>query len=325
MPPGQGYDSWATMIAESAYGTDPGGARDIHVRVIRDTLKKTPNFQPFPGMAGPGIRQRFEGNTVVAGDLELEFHYASLGRLIYWACGASGYAFGADDPVADANTHTIKTGTNQVLQSFTLELARGDTPTGKCFTYPGAVIDQIALEWANQTMVKFTLSIIAKDELTNQTPAETYSPASDAPVLWHNLALATIAGVAAIPMKSGRFAIANNLQKGRFLMSKTISQPLRENNRIVDGSVVSEFEDDAEYAAWAAATSGALAIPITSEEMVTGSTPYALNISAADVQFATVESNVSGPGPLDLPLAFHVNGVNEEVTLTLINGDTTYV
>lgn len=323
----QAYDGFCTFKKESTFGSDPGGTRDIHCRVVRDTLKKTKNFQVMPGMAGPGVRQRYAGNTVVAGDLELEFHYSALPQLMMWTCGPTGYTFTADGGGGTgAHQHLIKPSTDQMLDSFSLELARGNIPSGKVFLYTGCTINQLLLEWANQTVVKFVLSIIAQEETPNTTAVETFSPASDVPVFWHNVAAPTVAGVTGIPMKSGTFVINNNMQGDRFLMSKTISQPNRADYRTVTGTVVSEFDGVDEYTAWNAETESSLLLQATSEAVITGAINYSLSIIAASgVQFETVETALPGnPGPIDLPLAWHVNGAYDEVSITAINGDTTY-
>jgi hypothetical protein len=320
--PGQGYDSYTSFIEEVTFGTDPGGARDFYLRHVRDTMKKNRNWQKFPGMAGPGIRKRFPGNKVVGGEVEPEFHYEGLGKLFYWALGTGSYTYSVDTPVASANTHEIKAASDQVLPSFSMEIQKGDTPSGKVTLYTGCMIDQLLLEWANQALVKLVMTIVAQEEAPNTTAVGSPSFASDHPVLWHNMGTITIAAVSAIAMKSGRLLINNNLQKDRFRMSKVTAQPLRADNREITGDCIAEFDGVEEYNAWEAETEGALAIALTSEDMVTGATPYSLALASSASQFSTVEHNVEGPGPIDLPLAWHLAGYNEELTATFVNAAT---
>ncbi|MCH7548560.1 MAG: hypothetical protein IH969_03320 [Candidatus Krumholzibacteriota bacterium] len=327
MPPvAQGYNAWASFKEEVTFGTDAGGVREFYGRVISENLKLAKNYKKMPGMSGPGTLLFYEGNRIVQGDIEVEFHYGNISKLFKWIF--TDYAFAVDTPVPGANQHTFTmTSTGGTKTPFTIELHR-DQPTDKVFLVTGATITQAVLTWNNEDLIRLKLTIIGQEMISDQTPNKVPVLAdfpTDRPVLWHHTAPWVVAAET-LDIKGGSLTINDNMTQDRFLMAQTTRQPLRGDNRMITGQVTAEFDDIAAYRdKFEAGVRGNLAITLDSTPLfITGSTPFLLVASGANCLIQAADPSVSGPGPIDLPLEFVLEGATGEFQIQIDNGNPTY-
>ena len=326
MAVGQGYDSYVSFIKEDDSGVDPGTARDFYLRLISESMQTTFSPQPFPGMAGPGTRKYFLGNLVVNGDVAIEFHYAQCPELIMYALGVGGYTFSASTPEPGAETHIMTDSADQQLESFSMEISRGDTPTGKVFLFTGCVIDQLTLEWSNEALIGLSISVIAQAEAVDvAAELPVVYPDPDVPVLWHDAAAFTVLGSVATQVKDGSLTINNNMTADRFNMTNQLQNPLRAGNRSIEGALTMEFEDFTHYTKAIDGTRGTFDVTFTSDtDIGATSTPYSLRLQASATLSSGMSMSVSDPGPIDLPVTFFVEGTDTVTTITAVNEDTDY-
>lgn len=316
MPPGQGGDSWVSFAEEVTYGT-AAGTGEIYARLRSETMDANVSTKEYPGLGGT-VRKAYDGNMIVGGNIEPEIHFGGHGLLLKHAMG--GYSFAADTPVAGANTHTF-TYSPTLPTGLTVEDSKGDIPSDQVFLYEGGKIAQLNLQWDSEEWLRHIFTFIAQKE----TPATARSGApsypSDHPMLWHFLGTVTLVADT-IDVKRGNFMIDNNLVR-RFLSSKLTKEPIRAGKAKYTGQVVGEFENLTHYNKYKAGTEGALGMTYTSDEMITGVTPYSLSIVVAASRLVGETPKVSGDGPMELPLKFWSLGTSP-VSITLVNADTTY-
>jgi hypothetical protein len=320
--PGEGYDSWVSFKEESTYGTDPGGARDFYLRLVTESMKKAMNPQQYPGMNGPGVRGHFTGNIIVNGEVAVEFHYEGAGKLLKWAFG--GYAYAVDTPEAGANQHTFSFDNDSTIDSFSMEISKGDIPSGDVHLYTGCIINSITLSWANQELVGLSINVIAQNETVDGAAVGSPTYADDHPVLWHFTGQLTVVGSGSQDMKDGSITIAHNMTEDRFLMGQTIAQPVRGSHRLVTGQATLEFADLTLYNKYVGGTKGSFALAFTSTELITGATYYSLTLAGTDSLLTAAEPVVNSPGPIDLPINFQLRSATAELSAVLVNTDTTY-
>jgi len=258
---------------------------------------------------------------VAGGNINLELLFEGLGLFLKGAMG--GYGFEADTPVADANTHTFTLA--KALPFFTLEASKADVPTGEVFQYPGSMVNTLGISVKEEEILEMVAGIISQTENPGETASGTPSFPSFLPALSHMRGTLTLAGAAALLFKTADFAIDNKLER-RFLGQKTTREPKRNGKRVVSGSVVTEFDDLTLYTKYKDGTPGALSLLFTSDQMVTGATPYSLAITAPDVWLNGKTPAVPGEGIAEATWGFislHDGTSTDALTIAIVNGAAT--
>lgn len=322
---GIGLNSNVGFSKETTYGTKPATGFK-HCRLITDTLKPNPSPKFYPGMSGPGRRKKYLGFNRVAGDVVVEGAYEFA--LTFLLKRAMGSCLTSGNGTTTPYTHTMSM--SKDLDSFSVELSRGDIPAGKCFLFTGALIDQLTLDLANEEALKITASLLAQTQASNQTPSAVVMPGDNIALYHHVAAGLTIAGTAiAVGVKNLSLTINNNLDADRFFMSKTMSQPKRKTWRDVTGQATTVFSEVALIDKFAAGTEGALTVSIVSDVPIPGVTPpafYSLALAAAGSFLSDGHPTVNGEGEIELPLAFQcVGSETAEFGAIVVNAETTIV
>lgn len=316
MTVGMGYDSWMSFEPEAAWGTELAAAKQYGK--LRD---ESMNLDVVP-IEYPGMEYRpskiFNSKNVVGGTVSPEMHYNGFGKLIKQVL--PDYTFAADTPVAGANTHTFKF-QKALAVGFTLEVSKGDIPSTKVFKYVGCKVAEASFGIDADDLFRMALTLIAKSEESDVARFGAPSFPAYHPILWHYTGTVTVAG-STIDVKNFNVNLNNNIDR-RFLLSKVTKEPHRMGGATVEGSVVGEFEDLTHYTKYAAGTEGALSFAMTSDEMITGATPYSLTMTATAVHLTGETPKVGDEGPIDIPLNFKAVG-DEQLQIVLVNDDTTY-
>lgn len=295
---GQGFDSWASLVTESVWGTAPGSG-EVYARLIDETVKLNPSPKFYPGLSGPGRRAKFMGHRRVAGEIKIEpmFQGGTLVMLLH-AFGSVGTA--GTGPY----THTYAM-TNALPVGLNIELSKADTPTGKVFRYDGAMIDSLTIDFAAEEMLTFGASVIAKDRTTDVAASGSPSFPADEPMLFHHSGQLTVVG-SAVSIKSGSLTIANNLDADRFFMSQLLSRPKRKGYRDVTGTALVEFEDLTLVDKFALGTQGTMSLSFTDAS----ANQIAFTMAASFLSDA--EPVISGEGTVEMPVNFQAIGGNTE-------------
>lgn len=319
---GSGVDSWASVVEEATYGTSPGAGESYFELVSEDLGMEIP-LKYRKSLRGVSHQTTFQGNKVVGGSLTVEALYE--GFLLFLKHAMGDYAFTIDTPVAGANQHVF-TLADALPIGLSVEASKGDIPTGKVFLYQGGKVDELSFALTEEELLALTIGMIFQTETGNTTASGTPSYPGDHPVLWHHSGTITLAGTAAIDFKAANVKLQNMLSRDRFLMNQTIRSPKRTGRRPVTGDVTIEFDDLTLYDKFVAGTKGAFELMFTSEEFITGTTPYSLKIECPNVQLESVSPAVGGEGVIEVTIPFvglHSTGADDAMTITVINGEAT--
>lgn len=321
MPPGRGVKSWISFEDEVTYGTEVGTSKE-YLRIRDESMKLDVVPTEFPGMSEQVV-QIYNSRDVVGGTISPELHYVGWGRLLRHIMG--GYVYQVDTPVAGANTHTF-TMADALPTGFTLEDCKGDIPTNDVFAYKGCKVNQAAFAMEQDDLLRCVMTLIGQSETPDVARFGAPSYPSYVPILWHNtgrVTQPTIAG-SALDLKGFSLTINNNLTDDRFLLGKQIKEPIRKGRRVVEGSVTAEFENLTHYNKYKDGTTGTLTIPIESEQIITGATIYSMTINATGCHLTGETPVVADDGPMDQTLNFKLFASASELTITIVNDDTSY-
>lgn len=320
--PGFGRGSWGSVVAETEYGTTPGTG-ESYFEIISEGVKMKSEPKVRRSLRGRSPRLTFMGNKLVSGPMSLDMLFEGLGLFIKHGMG--GYDFSADEPVADANTHVF-TLAETLPTGLSIELCKGDIPSGKVFLYQGCKVDYLDFKFTEEDCVEMEIGLLAQTETPNTAASGTPTYPGDHPLLWHYAGDLTIAGTGSLEFKGGNIRLDNNLPKDRFLMHNTTREPLANVRRTVSGVFTNEFTDLTLYDKWVAGTTGAMSLVLTSTEMITGVTPYTATFAMAKQQLAGDAATVPGEGTIEVTypyIGLHDNNVTDALTITIVNGEAT--
>lgn len=318
---GHGRDSWGSIVEEVTYGTSPGTG-ETYFEIISESLKQEIDIKSRRSLRGVSDRKTTLGNKVVGGDLALDLNFEGLGLLLKHAMG--GYAFAADTPVAGANTHTF-TLSDTLPTGLSIEISKGNIPSGDVFLYQGVKVNTLEFDLTPDEIIQLTCGLIAQTETADGAASGSPTYPSDLPVEWRYAGSLTLAGETTLDFEAGKIALDNMLRR-RFLMHDTTREPDRDGRRKVTGEAVVEFEDLALYNKYVAGTTGTLALTYTSDEFVTGATPYSMAITMPKIQLTGLPPEVSGEGPITITwpfLSLHDGTSTDALTIAIVNGETT--
>jgi hypothetical protein len=319
--PGMGRDSWGSIVPESVYGTNPATGFS-YFQIIDETMTHDQSVNISPSLRGASPRNTFLGNKKVGGAVKVELLYQGLNRFIKHALGA--YSFTADTPVAGANTHGFSL-VDALPTGFTMEICKGNTPSGKVFLYTGCKINALEIAIEPEQPLIMTAEIIAQTEAENTTASGTPTYPAYHPILWRHTGTLTLLGTSALEYKKGKIRIENNLAL-RHLMHDTTREPLRDALRVVSGEFTREFENLTLYSGFKTPTTGTLYLLFTSNEFAVGTTPFTFAISGPKVQLQPPKVNVNGTGIIEATfpfIALHSGVTDDQIIMSAVNSEAT--
>jgi hypothetical protein len=248
-----------------------------------------------------------------------------------WKYGFGKYTFSADTPVAGANQHVhqLVTATADKAtmweKGFTLE----GGSDGKFYTYDSCVINTITISAPSPGMITFTAEILARD-FTEDTTGETYSP-PDLARLYDNFQATLSAGIDASevsqPIESLEWSFNRNMTMKHNFSVKTAAKAIA-GERVeitgsfkipVDATERTAVKDDLDNS-----DEASILIVFTSDQVVTGSTPYSTTIDMPELKYENVVyEDEESERVEDYTFRVGQSGGSEPITLTNINGDST--
>jgi len=319
--PGMWYDGWISIKKETIYGTDPGGAREACFRVNNLDVVNDQGAEPYPSMAGPGVRGHVEGDVKASISFEVPMNYEGTGRILKALFGT--YAFTANSPVAGVNKHAFSFSNIATLDSYAVEACIGDIPSGKVFLLTGATMNSATIKMVQGGMVVMAVEMIAKHVAPNITKVGTPVYAADHPIMSHNIESPMFSGTGK-DVKALEMTIAHAMTDDRRNMKREISQPLRGDNRTVTGTAMLEFDDLTIYNKMVGLTSGTFDFDLLSLEMAALTTPFELDFIGSNCLVKIAETGIKAVGPIDMPVSFQMRSATSEITAELYNTETTY-
>jgi len=321
---GLGYNSWVSFSEESVYGT-PTGTDEQYVEIVEEGLGLEMAVEPRSSLHGASHRKTLTGVKKIGGDVKGEMLYE--GWLLPIKHGMGGYAFAADSPVEDANLHTF-TLTDALPTGLSVEVSKGNVPTGDVFLYAGCKVDALDFQFTTSQIMNIAVSLLGQSETTDGAASGTPSYPDDYPVLWREWnSTMTFCGESVSEFVGGNIKVENSLSRDRFLMHDTLRSPVRGDRRNVGGSIKMEFADLALYSKYTAGTTGTMSLTFQSSYFITGSTPFSMTFTLPKVQLLpTPTPKVSGAGviEMDLPfIALHDGATTDALIVAITSGEAT--
>lgn len=320
--PGLGINSWCSVKKEVTYGTNPGSPTSF-LKLIDESLNCDLSFQQLPAASQTDVRM-YKGNKRVQGDLQPEFHYEDAGLILQAGLGGVTTT-GPTDTAAFDHKFTFE----DTLPSLSIQVSKGNIPSDKVFLYTGCKVDQLRLEWTGEDVLRLRASLVCQNEAPNTAKEGTVSYAT-LPVYNYHLdtTFTTLCGVSMPRVKSGSIIVNNALSKERFFVgNELIEEPCRDGKRIVEGTLLLEFEDLSAYTAYTTPTQGSLALKWDSNIIIPdcASTTYKIQIALAGVYIKGETPKVTSAGIIELPLSFQMSTTPGAGTcyINLTNGETT--
>ena len=244
--PGVGFKSYAQIAKMVATYGETGVAATKRFEISNF------NVAPVIGVIqdaslnnSPSRRGIFEGGKSYRGTFTTRLNFEGLEELFRGVMG--GYAFAT-------STHTFKELAD--LPSYTMEVVIGDIPTGKCFDLYGVKFTGVTLRGSAgqgaDAMLQAEWSVIAKDMVSNQTPAVLTAPATN-PVIFHswNSGSAVVddgTAEAGARVRSLEVSIENPHAEDRFYMaSMNVDEPIRNDFLNVKWKLQQEFVSKTQF------------------------------------------------------------------------------
>lgn len=300
MATGYGFNSWAGFALETTYGT--AATRTSWFRLMSVDIKEE-NPTKFVQMLGTSLdRHKVKMKRSVSGSLTIAVPYAGFGFILKHALGAVSTA-GGSAPY----THTF-TNAAALPLSMTIEINK-DT---KNDLYGGCKVTSFKVTAALEDYIQCELGIIG--QVVTNASASTPTFPTDVFIPWTDAGTMSIGG-SSYSLKMVEFEQTHELTDDRyFLGNQNRSEPKRKGGTV---KVKAELELDSttHAAAFRANTEADLSF-------VFGSSPTALTIAVADASYQSADSPVSDTGEIIESLEFEAN--LNDVTITLINGDSSY-
>lgn len=318
MPVGSGYKSYASVIEETVYGTDPGTARDGYLRLVTEGLTCDEQVTDLPGLGTRDVRETYQGQRVAGGPLDVYPGYE--GAWLYLLKHAlGGYGYTVDTPESGVNQHVFSVSDDLPI-GLSIEAMRGEIPPAKVFLYTGCKVDQMTLAWEGGGLLTCSTAIIAQDEAEDTTEQDDVTYASDLPIKYDHMGTIQIAGDT-IPISGGSIVIANALGR-RFLMGRLTQEPIPGGTRQITGQVTSELQDLTSYTKYKEHTLGAMDLLWEGADIGATSTPYTFRLQATVSRLTAATPNVSGFGVIEMPISFKIEAASQ-MTITVYNDETT--
>src|SRR3990172_7347685 len=228
--PGLGHKSYVQIIKEAAYGTALAATAKFEcisfdIAPIIGTIEDASLYNQ------QSRRALYQGGLLYRGTIVVRLNYEGLIRLFE---GVFGSAVKSGPTESVVYTYTCKEAAG--LPSYTIELIEGDIPATKCQQVVGAKFTSITVRGSagqgNEGMLTAEIGVLAKDKVSNVTPASLSFPAIF-PVLFHQAITAdegSDSAAADIRVRSFEVTLENALAEDPFYFtSVNIEEPVRDN------------------------------------------------------------------------------------------------
>lgn len=350
--PPMGIGEGFGISLEATYGTAAATAPESWWRPISNTLKRTDPGLPLSGPTGYSVPTTssgriFRGTPDISGTVVLEAEYDFIGLLLQNAVGVPSYA--VDTPVASSYTHTFSlaaTHPSTMPLSFTAARVIEDGGDGgnNSVRFTGVMINRMSISGAGGRIVTVSCDMIAQGGASS-VQDDTIGSVSGAPFIeFHDSVFRADFGGAGQTLNSsddqtaGAEAIdwtweidnALRIQQAAGSGVREIRPPVYSGYRMSTLTVNRDFFDDNFFDLYHASsplnTFGTFGVYCSSDEFITGSTPYALEIilHAGRITSPSPPGYDGGPEIVgeNVVIEAGYDGTNAPVEINLVNGTT---
>lgn len=326
MATGTGLDSQLGGAKETTYGTRVVPTRFWEFGSESLQLAKTfvVSTQLGSGAMFPRGSRRTATVRQAGGDISFE---APNQGLSWWVDLLHANAVTpAQQGGSAAYLHTHNIGTTSPTKSATIQVGRTSTDgTTRPFDYLGCMLTGAEFSWDIETFLRFTATIDAQEEKTDQALATRSLPTSLESFVFTQGAL-TIGGSNIADVGPGNIAISQPLATDRFRLGSSglKSKPILNDFQSVSGSLTADFTDLTAYTRYVAGTRAAVVLTFTGN-LIAATYYHKIIITMSDVGFDGETPNVGGPDMLTQTIPFRAfyDGTNPPLKVEITTTDTT--
>jgi hypothetical protein len=296
-----GHKSDVQIGTESTYGT--AVAATARTELISCGLKPVISTIEDPSLySSPSLRSIFQGPIYFRGPLVFRLNFEGLLKFFEGAFGTGAVT------VVETSARDITFKEASTLKSYTIEVSKGDLPTGKVERYFGSTMLGVKVsgkaEAGPGTMLRAEFDVHAKDMTTNFTKTAALSFPGIFPVLnWQAITVddGTADSAADVRVTEWEVELTNNMNVERlFTGSQTPDQPLRDNFLQVKWRITKKYKTIVLADAARAFTTGSPKLVFRNAAVgIGGSSFREFELRSNQAQITDYESSVDGYGEVE--------------------------
>lgn len=325
MATGTGLDSQLGAKKETTYGTRV--VPDKFFEFESESLSLDKNFinsrQLGAGSTFQSSSRRAATTRQGGGEISMEAVTKGMG---FWFDLLHANAVTPVQQAATAaylQTHNI--GTTSQTKSATIQVGRPSTDgTVRPFDYLGCMVTEYGFSWDIDDFLKFSATLDAQDEKTDQTLATRTLPTALASFNFTQGTL-SIAGSNVADVGAGSLTGGQPLKTDRFYLGATglKAKPIQNDFATASGTLNADFTDLTHYARFTAGTIASVVLTFTGA-VIEGAHSFYIKITMAACGFNGETPNVGGPDVLSqsIPFVALYDGTNPPVKIEYMSTDS---
>jgi len=314
--PGLGLASFFAMVTESVVGTDPGSGYDYH-RIVsggwKPTAEVTRGNRGLGRLGASSMVNRLERSE---GGLLIDPQYEGMELLLLHLCGGVD-TYTADSPVASAYKHVFAP---SVARQVGLSVHMNEDISMTAVT--GIKLGSLAAVFSNENLEMNFGGIGQVHAASTTVDTPTYPTAPDVLALEGTpgtdglvVTLSDVGGGSPVVIDPSEVTVDFNLPLSsdrEGLGSPVMKESVPTDIMAVTGQITREFEDDTFADLFRLRTAKQLSLKYQSTQMITGATPYDLELKLYAIIFQGGRPDIEGGGvlPESIPFTAYVEGAN---------------
>lgn len=284
-------------------------SRNRFFRLASGSMRSKPNWNRRPLISsGPNAQKMSKGMTIVDGDIECLASYEGMGVLYAFALGSSSSS--GSGPY----THTYVL--SRTLPSTSMEVVSDNENV--CELYTGVMCSKASWSVKAGETMKFKLSLMAEDELQEQTATSPTYTTNDGDVdVEHHQAGSVSWNSGTYSVYSAEITLDNKLARREKLGSVASKSFVRSD--FLEVLIKLELDWEGGFnAAWVAGTKSDLSLTFTG-----GSNTLTFNVHNAMVIDEGHPINIAGVIKQTVTLRGLSDGTDEGLAIVVVNGQST--
>jgi hypothetical protein len=313
--PAIGAKGFVGFGTETVWGT--AVARKRFIEFLSESVKRNQSGVTSNGINPYRGTTSYKRTTIApGGDISFEMSPEDIPTLIYHALG------NAATPVQSPTgvyKHVIKPDISLPI-GLTFEIDRDVA----YFIYEGCKINTLSMSFSPNEIVTGSIGILAENEtgtLGDSPSTLSYSSADP----FTGVQASIEVGGSAFGVMTADFTVTNDIFAGKYELGDNRRAALIEQKRSVTGKLNIEFDDLTIYDLFIGGTESTLTIELTSDQYITGTTPYSMKIEFPKVVYTGDTPTMGGPGIIlvDCPFtALYTDTASPEIIITVYNGQS---
>jgi hypothetical protein len=320
--PAVGAKGFIGFGPETTWGTPVAPTR--YIEFLSESLKRNQSgvvsngIQPYRGATS------YKRTTIApGGEINFEMNPEDVPTLIYHALG------GAATSGSSIYTHILKPAIS-LPTGLTFEIDRDVA----YFIYEGSKINTFSMSFSPNEIITGSVGVASENE-TGTIGASGHTPSYSSAEPFTGVQAAVMIDVdggnnSYVPqgVMAADFSVSNDIFEGKYELGGNKRAALMEQKRSVTGKLNIEFDDLTLYDLFVAGTNTSLKITLTSDQLISGSTYYSMEIVFPKIVYTGETPVMGGPGiiTVDCPFtALYTDATSPEIIITVVNSQSSVV